>query len=191
MALNRMDAAKGAAISLLSEAYKSRDKICLISFHQDQAEVVVPPTKSIVLTKSRLEGMPCGGGSPLAHALTIAAKVAINEKKVKKDVGKVIVVLVTDGRANIPMCISVGEGFDPVLLPSINGRPTKEFLNEEAISCAKKFRALDVNLLVIDTEDKFVSTGIAREIAMAALGNYYSIDPRDAEAVKQITKKNI
>ena len=162
MALNRMDAAKGTAISLLSEAYKARDKICLIAFHHNMAEVVVPPTKSIVLTNSRLEGMPCGGGSPLAHALTLASKVAFNEKKVKKDVGEVIIVLLTDGRCNVPMCISMGEQFDPSISPSLDGRPTKEFLQEEAISCAKLYRELDLNLLVIDTEDKFVATGIAK-----------------------------
>ena len=162
MALNRMDAAKGAAISLLSEAYKARDKICLVSFHHDHSEVIVPPTKSTALTKSRLEGMPCGGGSPLSHALTIASKVAINEKKIKKDVGKVIIVLLTDGRANVPLCVSMGEGFDPTLLPSIDGRPSKQFLRDEAISCATIYRKLGLDLLVIDFEDKFVGTGIAQ-----------------------------
>jgi magnesium chelatase subunit D len=162
MALNRMDAVKGAAISLLSEAYKARDKICLVAFHHDHAEVIVPPTKSIALTKTRLEGMPCGGGSPLSHALTTASKVAINEKKVKKDVGKVIIVLLSDGRANVPMCVSVGEGFDPLLLPSIDSRPTKKFMNDEAISIAKTLRKLGLDLVVIDFEDKLVGTGIAQ-----------------------------
>lgn len=162
MALNRMDAAKGAAISLLSEAYKARDKICLISFHQDCANVVVPPTKSMALTKSRLESMPCGGGSPLSHALIVASKVATNEKKVKKDVGKVVIVMLTDGRCNVPLSISNGEGFDATVFPSVGGRPTKEFLEEEAISCAKTYRKLDLDMLVIDTEDKFVATGIGK-----------------------------
>lgn len=191
MALNRMDAAKGAAISLLSEAYKARDKISLISFHQERANVVVPPTKSTALTKSRLESMPCGGGSPLAHALLLASKVALNEKKVKKDVGKVIIVLLTDGRCNVPLSISSGEGFDPDVFPSIGGRPTKEFLEDEVISCAKSYRKLDLDILVIDTEDKFVATGIGKKIADAAMGRYCQIDPRDVETIKSVTKETM
>eukprot|EP00557_Chaetoceros_sp_GSL56_P009499 CAMPEP_0176492392 /NCGR_PEP_ID=MMETSP0200_2-20121128/8968_1 /TAXON_ID=947934 /ORGANISM="Chaetoceros sp., Strain GSL56" /LENGTH=859 /DNA_ID=CAMNT_0017889939 /DNA_START=2707 /DNA_END=5286 /DNA_ORIENTATION=+ len=191
MALNRMDAAKGAAIALLSEAYKARDKICLISFHQDCANVVVPPTKSMALTKSRLESMPCGGGSPLAHALLVASKVAMNEKKVKKDVGKVVIVMLTDGRCNVPLSISNGEGFDATLFPSIGGRPTKEFLEEEVLSCAKTYRKLDLDMLVIDTEDKFVATGIGKKIADVALGRYCQIDPRDIETIKSVTQEAI
>jgi magnesium chelatase subunit D len=60
MALNRMGAAKGAAIALLQEAYKSRDQICMITFHDNFADVIVPPTRSMALTKDRLEAMPCG-----------------------------------------------------------------------------------------------------------------------------------
>lgn len=132
-----------------------------------------------------------GGGSPLAHALVTAARVAVNECKIKKDVGKVIIVLISDGRANIPLCISEGERFDPIIIPSIDGRPTKKFLYDEVMSCAKQLGKMDCSTIVIDTEDKFVSTGIARDIASASLAKYYCIDARNTAAIRAVTSSNL
>ena len=71
-----MNAAKGTAVSLLTKAYQSRDKIYLIPFQGERADVLLPPPWSIVQTKKRLEIMPCSGISLLADALQIACLIA-------------------------------------------------------------------------------------------------------------------
>lgn len=188
MALNRMNAAKGAALSLLAEAYQSRDQICLIPFQGEAADVLLPPTKSIAMASKRLEQMPCGGGSQLAHALTVASLTGLNAQK-SGDVGKVVVVLISDGRANVPLCNSLGEDFDPEGdEESKDGKPSRTYLKDEVIACAKQLGALPgFNLLCIDTENKFISTGLAKEISDAALGRYHQLSKADGNAIASVT----
>ena len=190
MALNRMNAAKGAAISLLTEAYQSRDQISLIPFQGEAADVLLPPTKSITMARKRLEQMPCGGGSPLAHAIQTAMLTGINAQK-SGDVGKVVVVLISDGRANVPMCVSRGDEFDPEAdEDSKDGKPSRKFLKDEVLACAKKLGALPgFNLLCIDTENKFISTGLTKDIANAAMGKYHQIAKADGKAIASVTNR--
>jgi len=190
MALNRMNAAKGAAMSLLTEAYQSRDQICLIPFQGDRADVLLPPTRSIAMAKKRLEAMPCGGGSPLADALQAAMLTGLNAQKTG-DVGKVVVVLISDGRANVPLCVSNGEEFDPAAdEDSKDGKPSRKYLKDEVLACAKKLGVLPgFNLLCIDTENKFISTGVAKDIADAAMGKYHQIAKADGKAIASVTNQ--
>jgi len=186
MALNRMNAAKGAAMNLLSEAYQSRDKIALIPFQGERAEMLLPPTRSIAMAKKRLETMPCGGGSPLAHALQVAMKSGINAQK-SGDVGKVVLVAITDGRANVPLAVSEGEEE----LTS-EAQKDKTALKEELLATARQLRALtSFDMVVLDTENKFVSTGLAKELAEAAGGRYHYIPKADDASMSAVARDAI
>lgn len=131
MALNRMSSAKGAALRLLHESYTKRDQVAIVACRGDAAQVLLPPSRSVDLARRRLERLPCGGGTPLAHGLAVATRVGIDALKTRK-VSRVAVVALTDGRANVSLKKSAG---DPDALRPGAPQPTQGELKEQVLLC--------------------------------------------------------
>ncbi len=167
---DRVEAAKGAAFSILTASYPKRDYVGIIMFKSSQAEVLMQPTKHLILGKRYLRDLPSTGKTPLAAGLYKALKVIENER-IKIGLTVPIVVVVSDGHANVP------------LNPNAS-------IEKELKAISKLFTERGVHLISIDTErvsNRFSpDVGYMKMIAENAQGAYYKIDEVTANSIENI-----
>lgn len=164
-ALHRMAEAKGAVELLLAESYVRRDRAALISFRGIRAEILLPPTRSLARAKRALAALPGGGGTPLAAALVAAGQLA-SQVAAERDGGSVLLVILTDARAN-------------VALDGTGGRPRAE---ADAEVAARALRSVAVPALLIDTAPR--PGAFAASLAAAMGGRYIALPTADAQGVR-------
>lgn len=174
MALHRMQAAKGAVLRLLEQAYRHRDQIALIVFRGERAEVQLPPTRSIVAASRRLERLPCGGGSPLAHGLALAVRLGLNARR-SKDIGEVVIVLISDGKANVSLSRSLCPQAPALGTAQPPGDGDQAGIKTELLSIAAVLRSKQLHLLVIDTGNPWQGEALTRDLATQAGGRFFSL----------------
>jgi magnesium chelatase subunit D len=97
-ALHRLAEAKGAVELLLADCYVRRDRVAMVAFRGPGAELLLPPTRSLVRAKKGLAALPGGGGTPLASGIDAAIGLADG---VRRRGGTPVIVILTDGRANV------------------------------------------------------------------------------------------
>ena len=140
-ARDRMSAVSGATLSLLRDAYQRRDKVAVITFRQDRAQVLLPPTSSVHIAGRRLARFDTGGKTPLAQGLLTARDVVVRERA-RDRARRSLVVVLTDGRAT--------GGPDPL------GR---------ARVAAARLVAEGAAAVVVDCETSYVRLGLADQLA--------------------------
>jgi magnesium chelatase subunit D len=152
MALNRMRQAKGAVHAMLEQAYVNRDRVALLAFRQQAAEILLPPTNSVELLRRAVDQLPTGGGTPIAAALLSALDLASQARR--RGCHQVVLVLLTDGRANIGL------------------RVERAQVDEELQRVARQVALEGIKSLIIDTQRNFLSQGAAQKLASALGGQY-------------------
>ncbi|MFJ9625587.1 putative cobaltochelatase [Streptomyces sp. NPDC101181] len=163
-ARQRMSAVKGAVLSLLLDAYQRRDKVGLVTFRGQEAEVALPPTSSVDAAAARLESLPTGGRTPLAAGLLKAHDV-LRVERLRDPSRRPLLVVVTDGRAT--------GGPEPVALA---GR------------AARLHRAEGTASVVVDCESGYVRLGLAGELARELGGTAVTLDELRADSIAGLVK---
>jgi magnesium chelatase subunit D len=157
----RMCATKGAVLSLLLDAYQRRDRVGMVTFRRDSAELVLPPTNSVELAQKYLTKLPTGGRTPLAHGLKLGMETA--KHWMRNDDAVPLLVLVSDGRANVNF-----SGGDPV---------------DEAKCIAREIASEGIQSIAVDTERDFISFGLVKQISEAMGAKYLRLEELSAAPI--------
>ncbi len=150
-ALHRLGEAKGAVELLLAECYVRRDRVALLAFRGRAAELILPPTRSLVRAKRCLAGLPGGGGTPLASGIEAALALAA---AARRQGDTPVLVFLTDGRANVTR----------------EGRPDRAVAESQSLAAARCIRAAGLGAIVVDTAPR--GQPLAEQIA-GAMGARY------------------
>jgi magnesium chelatase subunit D len=163
-ALNRLGEAKGAVELLLADCYARRDQVALVIFRGQGAEVLLPPTRSLVRAKRALSGVPGGGGTPLAAGID-AVRILAEDASRKGQTAHAV--FLTDGSANI--------AYDPEA-----GRAAAR---EDAHAAGGKLRATGTSAILIDTSPRPQKR--AEEVADALGAIYLPLPFANAQGIRQ------
>ncbi len=160
-AQQRMEAVKGAVLSLLTDAYQQRDEVAVISFRGEQACVLLQPTRSVEQAEVALRELPTGGRTPLSHALQLAL-----ELLEKTDIRHAppLLILLSDGKANVAL--------------QDNGDPWRETL-----ALAELLAERAIPALVLDTETGYLRLGRANQLSQAMGAEYLTLESLSAESL--------
>lgn len=166
-ALNRLAEAKGAVELLLADCYIRRDQVAVLAFRGRDAQVLLPPTRSLVRAKRSLAELPGGGGTPLAAGIDAGYMLA---DAVRRRGGTPSIVLLTDGQANVAQ----------------DGRGGRARAEQDALGAARRLRAARFGALWIDTSPR--RQPASQRLAAEMGARYVALPYANAAALSRVVR---
>lgn len=152
MALNRITHAREVMLGLLRQSYIHRDRVAIVGFRGMTAELMLPPSKSILRARRVLDTLPMGGGTPLSAGLARALELA---NRVGPTLGGIVLLVFTDGGANVPLQTSE--------IRDRAGR--RKRIEDEVKRLGSEMRKAGIDPVVVDTQNAFTPNGDALALA--------------------------
>ena len=145
-------------MSLLQDAYERRDEVAFVAVAGEESEVLLPPTDSVTLAARHLKELPTGDRTPLPSGLEAATRLVT-----RSDADASLVVVVTDGRANVA-----------------EGSPTTA--TREA---AGRLARTDAEVVLVDASDDDDRTGLIGVLEAETDGRTIPLSALSAERVAE------
>ncbi|HEY3041784.1 MAG TPA: magnesium chelatase ATPase subunit I [Pyrinomonadaceae bacterium] len=164
MALNRIAQAKATMLGLLRQSYIKRDSVAIVAFRGTSAELLLPPSRSILRARRVLDSLEVGGGTPLSAGLACALQLA---KQTQVRQGELTLLLFTDGHANVSI--------------STNGKPNGEdrrlVIESEVRVLGAGLKRAGVKTVLVDTQNRFTANDAAHALARTLGADYQTLQP--------------
>ena len=161
---NRASATKGAIFSILKDAYQKKDRVALISFRNNDAKIILPPTRSVLRAARHLNEIPTGGKTPLIAGIYKAIVMAKNTR-IKNDSIIPVIILISDGKGNVPLWNKC---------------------DADLSYCASEIKRHIIPIIIIDTEAGTTRIERLKNFAKASKAKYFHIEKLQKDIIKNI-----
>jgi len=159
----RLGEAKGAVERLLQRAHAKRAEVALLAFRGEEAQLLLPPTRSLTRARRLLAELPGGGATPLAAGLDAARGVAEGATARSRTP---LIVMLSDGRGNI----------------ASDGRQGRPQAQADALAAARRIASAGLRAVFIDIGSRRQPEAVTIAGAMSA--RYLHLPRADAAAIE-------
>ncbi|MCC7559054.1 MAG: VWA domain-containing protein [Methanobacterium sp.] len=145
---------KGILNSVIEDANRHQDRISVIGFKGEEAEIIIPTTRRATSFREQVDNIRVGGTTPLAAGMKKGLEI-LKKEKLRAEFVPLLLIL-SDGMPNV----------------GLEGGPMKD-----AIMMAEKIKEKEIHTVIINFE-KSVRYGheVNMEIALASGGRYYDLE---------------